>query len=472
MVGGVLPVAALSVFTRVLTREEYGAWALAVVYGVFVTGLANFGLTLSYERNFFQYRAEKERAGLLYSTVAFVLATLVLCACVTWLFRGELANAIIGSAAHGSLLFWAFCATGVASVKQYYLIYLKNIANAAAHVRYTLLENVLNVMLSLFLVAYLRIGVLGLVVGQLLASALVLAFLMVRFLRLLPLAFSGRLLIESLKISYPLTPRIFMGVIGREFDKYLIGLIGSVGGVGVYVIGQRIAKVVFSYMTALQNVFAPQVYEQMFSLGDQGGESIGRYLTPFAYFSIAVALLVALFAEEVVTALTPESYHGATVIVSVLVMYYGIMFFGKQPQLIFTKKTYLVSLLTMISIGMSVAFNIVGIRLWGAVGAAWGTLVAGLISGALSFVVAQRYYEIRWQYGRLGAMFGLLFAAALVVIVMGALGVDYWVRVVVKVLLVGLYLWLGVRLKVLSRANLVIVREALTGRLRRRYGLT
>ena len=118
----------------------------------------------------------------------------------------------------------------------------------------------------------------------------------------------------------------------------MIGLLNTVGGVGVYSIGQKVAYIVFTYMTAIQNVFSPQVYKRMFEEGEEGGESVGRYLTPFLYISIAVALLISLFSEEIISILTPESYHDSIDIVIVLSMLYGSYFFGKQPQLIFAKR--------------------------------------------------------------------------------------------------------------------------------------
>ena len=73
VVSALVPIVTLPIFTRILTREDYGAWALAVAYGSFLAGLSNFGLVVSYERNFFQYPTPKERSALLYSSIAFAL---------------------------------------------------------------------------------------------------------------------------------------------------------------------------------------------------------------------------------------------------------------------------------------------------------------------------------------------------------------------------------------------------------------
>ena len=270
IVGNLLPLLTLPIFTRILTKEDYGIWALAQVYAIFVTGVANFGLTIGYERNFFEHKDTKNMAGLIYSTLLFVVIVFIICGLFTYLFKYQLARWIIGSPDYANILFWSYCATGVMGLKTYYLTYFKNTENAKSFVWYTVDESVMGVLFSLIMVAYLRIGIIGLIWGQLFASLAIFLILSYRFTRILPVSFNFDALKDSLKLSFPLTPRIFFGVIGRQFDKYMIGLLNTVGGVGVYSIGQKIAYIVFTYMTAIENVFSPQVYKRMFEKGENG----------------------------------------------------------------------------------------------------------------------------------------------------------------------------------------------------------
>ncbi|MBN2245141.1 MAG: polysaccharide biosynthesis C-terminal domain-containing protein, partial [Candidatus Aminicenantes bacterium] len=233
----------------------------------------------------------------------------------------------------------------------------------------------------------------------------------------------------------------------------------SIGGVGIYSIGQNVASIVFTYMTAIQNVFSPQVYRKMFDLGEKGGEAVGRYLTPFAYISISVALMISLFGEEVMTILTPRSFHGAIDILIILTMFYGSMFFGKQPQLIFAKKTYMTSLLTMVSILLNIGINIPFIMRWGAIGAAWGTFLSGLISGSISFVVSQYYYKIEWEYKKIGAIFFILFSSAISMILLRNMSVDYTIRLIVKCVFIIAYVYLGAKIGVITTENLLLVKN-------------
>jgi len=461
VIGNLLPLITLPIFTRILTKEDYGIFALASIYAVFMSGLANFGLILGYERNFFQYNDKRKSAELLYSTLTFVGVFFLIYGILTYLFKERLSKWLISSVDYANILFWAYCATAVASFKNYYLTYFKNTENAKAFVWYTIDETVLGVIFSLFMVAYLRMGVIGLVWGQLLASLIILFILVVRFFSHLPVAFNWGILNATLKISYPLTPRIFLGVFNTQFDKYVIRLLNSMGGVGIYSIAQRVASFVFSYMTAIQNVFNPQVYKRMFDMKEKGGDVIGKYLMPFLYISIAIALLVSLFSEEVISLLTPVSYHDAIPIITILSMYYGFLFFGKINgiQLIFMKKTHITSILTIVSMGFNIGLTILLVMKFGVIGAAWALLLAGLISGSISFAVAQHYYKIAWEYKKIGIIFLIFFASSILIIILRNTFVVYPIRLVIKLVFLAWYVYIGFKIKLITRENYILVRN-------------
>lgn len=466
VIGCILPFITLPIFTRILTKEDYGVLALAQVYAIFVSGLANFGMTAAYDRNYFQYRGDlQESAQLLYSIVLFVVVNFLVLALLTYLFKRTLAEFVIGSAEHGKILFWTLCAQFFTGGSYYYLAFFKNSEIAKDFVKYTIVAAFINLIISLFLVAYLRIGVIGLIYAQLWSGFTVFCLLTYRFVEYLPPSLSKSKLKEALQIAYPLTPRIFLGIINTQFDKYMIGLLASVGGVGIYSIGQRISYIIFTYMTAIQNVFTPQVYKRMFDVDERGGESIGKYLTPFAYVCIFPALLVSLFSEELITILTPPSFHGAINIVAVLAMYYGFLYLGivGGNQLIFMKKTHITSVLTMVSIGINVGLNIPFIMRWGAIGAAWATLLAGLISGTISFFVAQHYYEIKWEYTRICSIFLTFFGSAMLMILLRDAGVTYYIRVAIKLMSVCVYFYTGVKAGIINTENLTLVKDILVG---------
>ena len=463
IVSGILPLITLPIFTRILSKEDFGVLALANLYAIFANGLANLGMTEAYRRNYFQYRNSRlKTAQLLYSALLFVTVNFLIIAVLTFSFKGALSKLIIGSVEHRDILFWAFCSQFFTSISYYYMTYFKNSETAKSFVVYTITGSILYFVISLFLVAYLRIGVIGLIYAQLCSGVIIFSILNYKFITNLKPSLSRKMLIESLKISYPLTPRIFLGVIGSQFDKYMIGLLGSMGGVGIYSIGQRVASTIFEYLKAIHNVYQPQVFRRMFDLGEKGGESVGRYLTPFVCAYISGALMMSLFSEELITVLTPSSYHGAIDIVIIIAMYYGFLFFGTHPQLLYAKKTGITSILSIGRISLNIALNIPFIMKWGAIGAAWATLLAALISESISFAVSQHYYEIKWEYKKIASIYALFFASSLLMIMLRYFSVHYEYRLIFKSVSLATYVYLGAKLKVFTVENYLLIKDIIT----------
>lgn len=429
LVTSAVPLATFPIVTRVLTLEDYGAWGLAVAYGVVATGIANLGLTVGYERNFFQHNTDADRGRLLYSVLACVTLVLVVVGAGTWLARGAIARLVVGHETFGTLVVVAFAANAVTSLKAYYLLYLKNTRQARLHTLYSVDETVLGALAAVGLVVWAGWGPLGLVAGQLGAAVVVLGLVIIRLAREVRPGWSWPMLSDALAISLPLTPRIFLGVLGNHFDKYLIGLLGTLGGVGLYTAGQRLAYVVFQFLTALGNVFTPTVYERLMSGVPAVQRSVGVYLAPFAWLTAGFALAVSLFADEALWLLTSGDFRQAGPIVSLLALSYGVLFFGKVPQLTAARKTWLTSVVTMVSLALNVGINLYTVPRWGAIGAAGGTLTATVLSTALAVVLGQRVCPIDWPWTRLALVFGAMSSGALV----GGLAGDFGVRLGVAV---------------------------------------
>lgn len=452
LVSAVIPIVTLPIFTKILTVEDYGIYALGIVYGTFVSGIANFGLTIGYERNFFENIETKEKQGaLLFSVLLFVVLAFILFGVITFFFKSEIANWIIGNVKWGDIILLSYCAVGISSLKMYYLTYFKNTNNAKLFAWYSIDETILNVVISFVLIYFFDSGVTGLVLGQLIGSSIVFFILTVKFFRSFSFQPNLSLLKSCLNISLPLTPRIFFGVIGNQFDKYMINLLGSVGGVGVYNLGQKVSYVVFNFMTALQNVNSPHVYNLMFKKGEEGGREIGKYLTLPLYISAFIGLCVSLFSEEIILILTPSSFHGAINIVTIISLLYVTYFFGKQPQLIYAKKTAITSYLTIFGIVLNVLINIPFIKYWGAEGAAYGTLLAGMLTSLVTFYYSQKYYNIVWEVEKIVYIFLSLFVFAFVIIFLRKLEVLYYIRLIIKLLFGSLYLLLGFYFNILNK---------------------
>lgn len=451
IVGNLIPIITLPLFTRQLSTDEYGVFSLSQVYAIFINGVANFGLIAGFERNYFESKEIVKRTALLYSIVTFVVIISLLFTTITALVEGFILRNLFHIRGYENLLTLAYAATAISGFKLYFLSYFKNAEEAKSYVFYSIDETVLTTVFSLIFVIVFKLQVYGLILGQLVSAGCVLTLLIIRFTKKHSITFDLNALKSTLKLSLPLTPKIFFGVLNSQLDKYLIGLLSSIGGVGIYNIAQKIANVTFTFMTAIQNVFSPQVYSRMFDMEEKSaGKSIGTYLTPFYYVSIFVGMLVALFCEEVIIILFPIEYHHAINITSTFSILYASYFFSKHPQLIYAKKAWLSTVLFVFSIIINVVIGIPFAKIWGPIGVAWGSLLSGIIWGAIYFYVSQKSFYIEWESDKIIAITLIFIVSSIALILMRHFQTSYVLRLIVKVVSVGLFIERGVAYKIIT----------------------
>jgi O-antigen/teichoic acid export membrane protein len=447
-----LPIAVLPLFTHYISVEDFGVYALVVFYGLFGAGIANFGLSSVFERNFFEYKSSN-RKSLLWNIILFVFIIFIVLEVITYYLNISIAEKVFQNTSLSPYLFIGLAFQTFKSLNVYFFTYLKNYENARKHTFLSIVESSLSIGIALCLVVHYHMGLYGFLLGQ--TIGVFLTFLIAFCVLFFPFSYKieSALLKEQLALSLPLTPRIFFGVINTQFDRYMLGLLGTMGGVGLYDIGQKIANVSFTFMTAAQNVFAPQVYKRLFSKNPDVVSSVGQYLTPFFYICIFFSLGIALFSYELLYLLTPIEYHDAAVIITILSLLYGFYFFGKQPQLLFAKKTGLIAILSLVNVLLNIVLNIVFIHYYGYLGAAFATLIAGTLSTCISFYYGQKYTPIYWGKA-VGVILFYFILSILVFLLIQLYEFQYELELLYKIIVFVTFILIGVKSGILSQKKL------------------
>jgi len=466
-----VPLITLPIFMRVLLPEDFGALALAQIYGVIVGSLASFGMASGYNRYYFEYCEDLRKTGqLFFTTIGFVFVLSIVILLLTLIFQSSLGKIILQSDNRSELLIWALAGTLLINLRLFFLTYLRNVERPKQYVMNTVVFGFMNLFFSIYFVIVGKAGVIGVLYGQVLASSLILLALLVQFFRELPVAWSTPMLKAALRIGGPTVPATLFGFLSNHIDKYLIVLMSGVGDVGIYSIGQKIAGLILTFMTSLQNVFTPGIYQRMFA--NKGGSSaeISKYLLPYIYVLVLFALMLALFSEEIVTFFVPAQFYGTIDIIIVFSLFYAILIFAKVSgeQLVFVKQTYL---LTVVVIGtglFNTLLNIPFILKWGAVGAATATLFSRIIAVAVIVILAQKYYKILWQTRTIASIYSLLFFSAGGLCLLRLFDIDYPLRLIFKLLMVVVYIQLAFRIGLINNQDWQGVFKKLSGLLKKR----
>jgi len=377
------------------------------------------------------------------SAVAFVIFNLSILLTVVYLFQSEISSLIFPTSTPDNLLFFVLIGAAASSLSQYYLTFLKNSGLAKNYIKYMITSSVINFIVAIGLVTQSNFGPMSLAYAWIISNSILFILLFLMLGRKLSVGFDLGMLKDMLKISLPLTPRVFFGFMNTQLDKILLGFIGSSGLVGVYHMGQTFAMTIFQFMTGLDRVFQPEVYRKLFSNQHiKEPHEINNYILPFFSISIFMALIVAIFSREFVSLFLSNEYQKATPVIIILSIYYASIFFQKITgiQLIYAKKTHITTLLMLVGITINVLLNIPFIMIWGIVGAAWATTISGVIMTIVSYLTAQRHVRILWQWKPVFSIYGIFLVATIFSIIDYSFPLNLQVSLMIKVLIIFIYI--------------------------------
>ncbi|MDA8599144.1 oligosaccharide flippase family protein, partial [Porticoccaceae bacterium] len=368
---------------NILDVKDIGAYALVTVYASCLASVANFGLVSGYERTYFEFTANLKQKGKLISSLqifsfASILAFVVLGA----LFSQFLASHLLGDAGYARLWVLILCAVSISEFNKFYLTFLRNSRQAKLFAYLHITQVFINLSLGyLFLVIY-DTSVESIGVSLLVSHLIVLVWMYIHQMRNLPLIVDSDTFRSVARLSLPLTPRVIAGFIGTQFDKIIISQVSTLDSLGVYSVAQRLAISINMLMNAVGRVWQPRLYEGLF---EKGSKTSTHFLLEYMVISFIPALFLIVFSQEIFI-FFPETYSSGFKILVVLCFYYLILYLSKitGQQLLFAKKTWLISGLSMLTILVNILVTYPLVIRYDALGAAVGTVIASLIMGLFS----------------------------------------------------------------------------------------
>lgn len=439
-----IPIFSIPIFTRILSVEQFGIYALSIFFGTFISGISNFGLLTIFQRNFFEYDDKSDVKDLLFSMIVFISFFLISILVIINFLGKPIIELLFQKKLGLGILTLSSLQMGIKSLNQLFYSFYKNSLNGKLYSLISIIESILMLIIPLSLLIFLKKSVELYVIGFLTSNLIVFIIFYSKTFKLKIPQFNTYELKKSLKLSLPLTPTIFFGIINTQFDRYMLGILNNLAGTGLYDIGQKIANTSFSFITSLQNIFEPEVYKKMFSNDINQINQISNYLLPYFFLSSVFCFGLILFSNELVFFFLPDEYEKSSSIISILSFTYLIYFFGKIPQLLFKKKTVLITILSMISILTNIILNLYFISEFGIIGAAYATAIAGSLSTLLRFYFGQKYFFINWDWKYLGIIIIAILITSFKILIFDLYYLKFW-NTILKIIFLSIYIFFGFR---------------------------
>jgi O-antigen/teichoic acid export membrane protein len=351
-------------------------------------------------RYHFEARDEPERGRIWWTGLAIVALLATALVTPAWLLREWLAMLTLGPSQDQGAFYYqiALLTIWFDAIGQVLDAYLRVRKWSGILVGCSLLCLLLNIGFNLYFLVEMRLGVAGILVGNLIACGIKRISLVVIFVYSAGGHNLDRLLgAKLLRFGGPLVGTALLALLMNQADRYFLRLFVGMEQVGIYAlansIGQAINALVFIPFTSIWCAVIYEIAEE-----PHPKRVYVRIFQYFVYCQMLVLLGVALFAKPILALMTAADYADAESLVPIVCLAYLLFSLHehfKVPALLAKQTTSLLPAHLTAAVA-NVAANLVLIPVFGPAGAAWASVVT---FGVFSFLGLWRYRQIdKYEY--------------------------------------------------------------------------
>lgn len=391
-----IPFLVLPILTRYLAPAEYANIALFSFYLALSNALTGSSVPSIIARDFFN----KEKSYIakligncigvvfIFSLVTFLLILLLYPVLQKYIDLPLLWMLIIPFASFS----WIVFTMG--------LTVLRSAKKVLTFTKHQVGNTLINLGISVFLIAVLLWGWQGRVVG-IIISFFISALIMFIYLKkngYVAFSFSKSIIKEILRLVFPLIPNSFQSVVISQVGIFFIQFYFTKELLGIYSIGFQIASAILLLITTLNLSWSPFLYEQLAKV-----EKINRiYLTRMFYVLIGVVFLgvifINVFSGLILKIMTTPEYYNAKEFIPWFTT--GFLFFGiyasLMPVLIKFEKQNYISMVSFANMFIMIALNIWFSDLFGYIGIAYAYCTTYFTMFIALAWKAQKTFPLPW----------------------------------------------------------------------------
>lgn len=424
IVGGIGRAALIPIVARYVPTEEYGKASVVFIFVTLLTIVAELGLSSSLIKFYNEADSEEERRRVVSTILAASLMLALPIAAMCGFLASGLSAAMLGSPDHKLLVLIGIAGGLGNAILQVGLAFERALARSQRYVVYTLIKGGLALGLSIVLVAVLRKGALGLLIGAALPPLLLGMVIYGRLINRFAAGFSAATLRSVFNFGSPLVPmNLAMWVLAYS-DIYLLRRLlpasEALSEVGLYQYAHEICLVLVLPITSLNLAWPQFLFANHHRPGAPG--SFARIYLYFAFFLTEMAFLLSMFSDKVIRYVGSLKYVESSEVIPYLagsLVFYGcsILF---SSGLYVTGKTKTLAIIVALCAALNFVLNLLLIPPMGKEGAALATLITNGLMALAILRFSQPQYRIPFHVRRTAAGVGVL--ASLIAVLIARYG--------------------------------------------------
>lgn len=378
------------VFTRLMSTEEYGEFSVySSVYGILVV-IATLNINgILATRGFSKY---KERSAEFISNMQIISSVSVFLFFIIFLFVRKWVYDISGLNAIELL-----CMFGVMFVTPAFEIW-------SAKKRYEYRYKSILAITFLFLGSNAFFGISAVYFSDNKGEARIVSYCLIQivlygilyFINYKEFLFDREMMWYIIKFNLPLIPQGLANQVLSRSDVFMIQYILSRSEAGIYSLGYSAAMIIVILTTSINNTYIPWLYQRLEQKELSKIKSVSKYMICLIFFGVSSIILVA---PEIIILFAPREYSDATYVIPPAVAGIGFtmvysLFVGVE---MYCEKTIVIMFGSVGVALVNITLNAFFVPKFGAVAAAYTTLISYIGYAIVHFFLARRFCASRFN---------------------------------------------------------------------------
>ena len=370
----------LPLFTNILTKEEFGIYALIFTFIAFSQVLYSYGLDSALMK--YYVKSGEDKQTVCTTIFASITVTAILFSGFLWIFASPISEVLLNSP-HPIFFRIAALILFFDTFSFRSIIIIRSNNQPFRYLFITMTNVIITFCVNLILVAKYKMGVTGALYGTLSASAVTFLLVMPTLVKNINFSkYSTEKLKMLLRFGLPIFPAIIFQIMMDMSDRYILLWMSDVATVGVYSAGYKIGSLMLFLITGFQLGWDP------FFLKNEHNKDAPKMFAKIAlYFSSFLMLFwvfSVLFIDKLIQIklfginLIGEEFWSSSQIIPIVML--GYIFLGfyhlLMPGIFYSNKTKLLPVFRGLGAFSNVGLNIFLIPKFGAMGAAIATALS------------------------------------------------------------------------------------------------
>lgn len=403
----------LPAYTYWMNPQEYGAVTLYYSFIASAMILYSLGTDVSLLK---YYTPEKlpERRKSLFSTV-FILAAInsTFLTVIFWIFRTPLSSLVLESNSSSAILTLCFAVIWFDTMLSLPFIILRAENKSLQYGIFRVASAVINLVMNIWLVGFLKMGLKGVLVANIISSSCILIVLLLFLSTKINWKIDKTVISKIYQFGLPNVPILFSVYAFELGARKLLEVYASIEVTGYYGVGAKLGMSFSILAMSFRSAWQPFFLEE--GENKDSPELFARVLTYFLLIFTFLFLLITFFIPALMMWNIPilgkpmieKSYWIGLQILPVILL--GQLFNGITANLstgLFLKsRLHIQAVICIISAMIAIVFNLFFLPKWGMWAAAW-SIVIGYGSIAIGeWYYSQKYYPVPFEWFRITKLF-------------------------------------------------------------------